>query len=896
MFKWLSGSSSKQRKSSSSSKGQGGQGNNELGLSPEDLAAIGLSPEDVGGAGAGGAGPVSDADLLEEFAQMEGVPVQHIAPRKAKAEQADVDVDKVLAETGDDVEVTFDENDMQDPELLSELSKYGWESPDDGGGGSSGRGASADSSDAPQPPTKPSSGTVGQSATTVDYSAQILALKRQALAAKKAGNKAEAIGYMKQYKELEARQSAAAAAPASQASSTVPTPTPTPIIDTDVYGNDDSDGINNDDDDDDGEVINSVDSSTNATVQSQIAVVERRIKEYQISALNYKKNNLLPEARQQLKIAKKLQLHLENLQLGIPIDMSQVPAPPPPRSGGGAASPRSSAGGGTAGTRGAQQRQAAKQARHQPSQSESASGSHPGCTAGGHVDDDENDLASSQSISRADDHVYDMLISTMEDQIRSTSTKAEQAYKTGDKPSALKLEAEKKGMMQDLRALRRSHASGLPPPQYQFEDKVVVETKTFPAINESALDIAVIKGMNYPGVGVETYVSVEMDYPKENPQKRESGRAKASQDPSYNFGTTLHIDRRSRALQKFFERRKITFCVWMPRFLRSPSLVGKTEIKLNPLMKQCEIDVVSELVDERRRKTGGLLEVRLRLRHPIQEEEKVTIKEKTLIIGAYNTPTPPVSSNPDPVSNTTTTTTTTPSSADGAGEDSSTAATDATPTAAAAAASADTGSVPLSTEAGARDESAAVSSDPAPTEPVVESTDADATTGATNAPPAPTTTTTTTATTTSTAAAAADTAQAAEAVSDLNAGVSAEDEELAMYLDDPLNVDLIVSNNVLEQESEALALKLGQMAAKGRIPDDLQDRKTAIDLKMQLLVIEVQTGKLTMPGYLERVKKAMLVDKKLAIQLNKMGKKQLAYQVLQRVKTMKAEVEEAEAG
>jgi hypothetical protein len=84
-------------------------------------------------------------------------------------------------------------------------------------------------------------------------------------------------------------------------------------------------------------------------------------------------------------------------------------------------------------------------------------------------------------------------------------------------------------------------------------------------------------------------------------------------------------------------------------------------------------------------------------------------------------------------------------------------------------------------------------------------------------------------------------------------------------------------------------------AFHGSIPDDLMDQKQALEIKMNMLVIQVQTGLLTMDQYLANVEARMEQDKKCALIFKRAGRLDLAKQALRRKKIAQEEVEEAKA-
>lgn len=77
--------------------------------------------------------------------------------------------------------------------------------------------------------------------------------------------------------------------------------------------------------------------------------------------------------------------------------------------------------------------------------------------------------------------------------------------------------------------------------------------------------------------------------------------------------------------------------------------------------------------------------------------------------------------------------------------------------------------------------------------------------------------------------------------------------------------------------------------------ESLMDRKQALDIKMNMLIIQVQTGMLDMDTYLENVQKRMESDRRLAIVFKKHNRLDLARAALVRKKIMQDELDEARA-
>jgi coiled-coil and C2 domain-containing protein 1 len=66
-------------------------------------------------------------------------------------------------------------------------------------------------------------------------------------------------------------------------------------------------------------------------------------------------------------------------------------------------------------------------------------------------------------------------------------------------------------------------------------------------------------------------------------------------------------------------------------FFRGDTLIGTATVKLQQLETQCELHDSFDLL-EGRKKVGGKLEVRFRLRHPIVSQQVEQVHEKWLVI------------------------------------------------------------------------------------------------------------------------------------------------------------------------------------------------------------------------------------------------------------------------
>jgi hypothetical protein len=76
------------------------------------------------------------------------------------------------------------------------------------------------------------------------------------------------------------------------------------------------------------------------------------------------------------------------------------------------------------------------------------------------------------------------------------------------------------------------------------------------------------------------------------------------------------------------------------------------------------------------------------------------------------------------------------------------------------------------------------------------------------------------------------------------------------------------------------------------VPEEVADRKQALDIKINLLVIQVQRGQLTMDAYLRQVESRLARDTQLALLFKKAGNLELAARAMKQRKIMQEEVDE----
>ncbi|KAG0307554.1 Coiled-coil and C2 domain-containing protein 1B [Dissophora globulifera] len=464
-----------------------------------------------------------------------------------------------------------------------------------------------------------------------------------------------------------------------------------------------------------------------------------------------------------------------------------------------------------------------------------------------------------QIVSNSDNDTYDMLESQLKSQIEMCKTTCAYYFQVGHKQTALEFHKLNKVFKTDLVSLQSCRNHGKKVPAFHFQDvRFELEVGFYQEIGVNDLSLSVVRAwdLSHKDVqptDIEAYVLWDLGWPTENMAGTGAGKGttptvKRTIKPEFNYSKTLSIER-TRAFQRFVERRKATF----------------------------------ELLDPgTRRNTGGKVEIKIRLQRPLLKPEIVVKEEKWLVIDEFNSgglgfPTPvapPARAAASPVASRTVTPATKSTKLAGTPAVSATTAASVAPASRASPSAAVTRTTGPTQVAPSQVKQAVVTSGSPGAAPSARGSQAAAATSpkvpvsvvkATN--PAP-----------------------AASVED------SEETESEKALNELNSVELIASNMVLESEIQHAQQMVHDARAVGNsdAADEHQDRLTQLEIKMKLLVIQVQTGQLTMDGYCQAVNARIAKDKKLAIEFKRLGMLPEAKRALGRSKIMAQEMKEVE--
>ncbi|KAL3282141.1 hypothetical protein HHI36_005336 [Cryptolaemus montrouzieri] len=338
----------------------------------------------------------------------------------------------------------------------------------------------------------------------------------------------------------------------------------------------------------------------NSRAEQQMQILLARQREFKEAALRAKKKGEITQAKEFLRTAKGFDKLIEATSCGLPVDFSTLPLPPDAKS----------------------------------------------------QLDKEFDMVSTEDCLEDDPSGTDILSRLehqLQRQLKMCLTTRDHNKSLGDVAGTNRFERLALNVTKDLdlvRLAKKTPGAGIPKFHYEYKDFSVV--KSFTELMDNELELSILRGINYNTDApkeIDTYVKFSFPWPQETPYTDKTGLVKDTNNPEYNATFTVPINRTARTCQRTFKRHGIKFEVyskgccsgasdWFCCFsgwFKSDSLIGVANVKLQQLETQCELHESFDLM-EGRKKVGGKLEIRMRLRHPILTQEVEQLHEKWLII------------------------------------------------------------------------------------------------------------------------------------------------------------------------------------------------------------------------------------------------------------------------
>ncbi|KAM3915313.1 coiled-coil and C2 domain-containing protein 1B [Leptodactylus fuscus] len=322
-------------------------------------------------------------------------------------------------------------------------------------------------------------------------------------------------------------------------------------------------------------------------VQEQMEFLENRRRQYRKAALQAKQRNDLDLAKQHMRVAHVLQASIDQLKGGTLVDISKVPPPP--------------------------------------------------------MDEDNDFVVVEHEDSRPpqnSDEVYAQLIKLLQEQHEKCMRYSKQFTHMGNVAETTRFEKMAEDCKKNCEILHLSQAQGLDPPPYHFEDKTLKIVRVFSELSSTEMLLIVVRGINLPAPSgmapndLHAFVKFEFPYPStEQPQKNKTYVVKNTNSPEYEQSFKLNINRNHRGFKRVVQAKGIKFEIYHKGvfLLKSDKQIGTASVKLDKLETQCEIREIVEVFDGRK-PTGGKLEVKIRLREPLNGQDLQTVTEKWLVM------------------------------------------------------------------------------------------------------------------------------------------------------------------------------------------------------------------------------------------------------------------------
>ncbi|KAG2192975.1 hypothetical protein INT47_012295 [Mucor saturninus] len=407
----------------------------------------------------------------------------------------------------------------------------------------------------------------------------------------------------------------------------------------------------------------------------------------------------------------------------------------------------------------------------------------------------------------------------------------------------------------------------IPPLHYEqvnYTYKNILDT-----VPENMMELNIIRCTSLPTLGIahlEPFVTWDFGgWPPENTAQASMNKGETpvlqGVDPQFDFSLQIPISRTNRLFTRYVSRKKLCLEVFHNKYaygmFRRPVSIGKVVIPMDRLLTKSSISGVFDILDASRKKTGGKIEIAVNLREPLTGEDIVKRSERWLVLDAFGST---VSQHLSAARMT-------------VGGPLTPQLENLSVTSSPAASSSSIVHSPMVTSSSPLVTSSSplvTSSSPLVTSssPLVQTSSP-----AMTSPPV---------------------SRAEEPLSvkaEMKKPKEEVDEELERAEEEFESVDNLVSNMVMEHELGVVNAAMS--GAKNK--EEWMDRKQAIEIKMNMLVIQVQTGLLDMETYLANVQKRMEMDRRLAIVFKKYNRLDLARAALVRKKIMQDELDEARA-
>ncbi|XP_064548608.1 coiled-coil and C2 domain-containing protein 1-like isoform X1 [Drosophila montana] len=339
--------------------------------------------------------------------------------------------------------------------------------------------------------------------------------------------------------------------------------------------------------------------------EQQMKLLLERQKEFKVAAIAAKKAGEIDQAKEYLKIYKGFDSLLNAASSGLPVDLSTLPVP--------------------------------------PSQRDNLEASFA--------------IVSTEDCDPSDDicEIGVRMEEQLAKQLMMCKNTRDHHKAMGDVAGMNRFENLALTVQKDLDLVRYSKRKNQTLPKFHYEKRSFNIVHCNTDLTDNELEIVVVRGINYNVSNpkdVDTYVRVEFPLLNDESFKTKTNVIKDTDSPDYDERFKVDIQRSNRQFQRIFRRHGVKFeiysrgcsidCCGLSRklpiccfrgFLRSDTLIGTVNVKLQQLETKCDIHDTYDLMDGRKQ-VGGKLEIKVRVRNPILTKQMEHIDEKWLVLDA----------------------------------------------------------------------------------------------------------------------------------------------------------------------------------------------------------------------------------------------------------------------
>ncbi|KAK3706678.1 hypothetical protein RRG08_009313 [Elysia crispata] len=331
--------------------------------------------------------------------------------------------------------------------------------------------------------------------------------------------------------------------------------------------------------------------SMHSRQEQQLAFLKERLSEFKQAAMQAKKNHDLELAKQYIRMMKGMEPMIDACESGLPVDLAQVPPSP----------------------------------------------------IGADDAEDKFVVVSAEDCQPTGDReeVFKNLQTDLVRQIRLCVANAQHYQKLGDVPAAAKFQKLEQNCRRDLESLKSAYRHADPAPRFHYETRSFSMVQSNTELGDADMELTIVRGIQYKlpsgysEKDMDTSVKYEFAFPTDEPQTGGTGTVKDTVNPEYNETFRLQINRKSKGLFRYIERKGIKLEIFIKRgFFKGDKLLGTVNVKLQSLENKCTIHDSYDLMDGRKT-VGGKLEVKLRIRDPLKTKQVEEVKEKWLVIDQF---------------------------------------------------------------------------------------------------------------------------------------------------------------------------------------------------------------------------------------------------------------------